>query len=51
MQNSFIKYIKERRETVNWRAQTEHTLPFNCNNVTQDKGKMRKASINEGKVE
>ena len=34
---------------VNWSAHTKCTLPFNCKNITQDKTKARKASIDEGK--
>ena len=34
---------------VNWSAHTKRTLPFNCNNTTQDKIKARKTPIDEGK--
>ena len=35
---------------VNWsKAHTKCTLPFNCNNKTQDKTKARKVPVEEGK--
>ena len=34
---------------VNWSAQTRRTLPFNCNNTTQDKENSYKAPIDESK--
>ena len=34
---------------VNWSAHTKHILPFNSNNTTQVKTKVRKASIDENK--
>ena len=33
----------------NWTAHTKHNFHFNCNNTTQDKTKVHKVPIDEGK--
>ena len=35
---------------VNWSQDIKRTLPFNCNNIKQDKTKARKASIDEPRL-
>ena len=48
MQTALYGKIKERRDEWLVVANTKHTLPFNCNNIPQDKTKAHKASIDEG---
>ena len=39
---------EERDGMVMWSAHTKHTLPFKCNNTTQDNKEARKVTIING---
>ena len=51
----FVRFISEEKQnrrcenTHNWKTQNIVTLPFNCNNTTQDNKKTGEALIDEEK--